>query len=309
MKKIIYICLQILFLSVVLNAADTVSAKYFPLAVGNKWVYLRGHSNGGSYTYWITVSQITKDTIINNKKYFFINSIPFTEMTNFWIRYDSTNGHLHDYAPSDPSCNHERMFYDLSVVVGDSCNNSYTPCTLSNYYCTQINDTAIFGFNSRVKTYYYSFSIHNGGSSSRHHFTKNIGYLYGYQGASSVYGQNHNTFDLRGFVINGLLYGDTTLTLVNTISTIVPEKYSLSQNYPNPFNPTTTIRYELPRAGVVRLAVYDVMGREIEMLVNERQAAGSYEATFDGSRFASGVYFYRLTAEGYSETKRMLMIK
>ncbi|MCX6162052.1 MAG: hypothetical protein NTV87_12075 [Ignavibacteriae bacterium] len=73
MKKIILFCLQILFLSVVLKAADTVSAKYFPLAVGNKWVYLNAYSMGGPYSYWITVSQISKDTLINNKKYFFIN--------------------------------------------------------------------------------------------------------------------------------------------------------------------------------------------------------------------------------------------
>ncbi|MCX6161953.1 MAG: hypothetical protein NTV87_11575 [Ignavibacteriae bacterium] len=59
----------------------------------------------------------------------------------------------------------------------------------------------------------------------------------------------------------------------------------------------------------MRLGVYDVMGREGDMLVNERQAAGSYEATFDGSGFASGVYFYRLTAEGFGETKRMTLIK
>jgi len=93
------------------------------------------------------------------------------------------------------------------------------------------------------------------------------------------------------------------------ISSEVPASYSLSQNYPNPFNPSTSIRYELPRAGVVRLAVYDVMGREVETLVNERQAAGSYEAVWDGTRFASGVYFYRLTAEGYGETRKMLLIR
>ncbi|MCX6160250.1 MAG: T9SS type A sorting domain-containing protein [Ignavibacteriae bacterium] len=95
---------------------------------------------------------------------------------------------------------------------------------------------------------------------------------------------------------------------VQNISTETPAGFSLQQNYPNPFNPVTRIRYDLPSAGVVRLAVYDVMGREVETLVNERQAAGSYEATFDGSRFASGVYFYRLT-EGFGETKRMTLIK
>ncbi|MCX6160444.1 MAG: T9SS type A sorting domain-containing protein [Ignavibacteriae bacterium] len=98
-------------------------------------------------------------------------------------------------------------------------------------------------------------------------------------------------------------------TGIQKISLEIPSSYSLSQNYPNPFNPSTTIRYDLPRAGVVKLAVYDIMGREVEILVNARQAAGSYEATFDGTRFASGVYFYRLTAEGYGETKRMTLIK
>ncbi|MCX6163125.1 MAG: T9SS type A sorting domain-containing protein [Ignavibacteriae bacterium] len=96
---------------------------------------------------------------------------------------------------------------------------------------------------------------------------------------------------------------------IQNISAETPSAYSLGQNYPNPFNPVTRIRYELPRAVVVRLAVYDVMGREVEMLVNERQTAGSYEAVWDGTRFASGVYFYRLTAEEYGETKRMLLVK
>jgi len=99
------------------------------------------------------------------------------------------------------------------------------------------------------------------------------------------------------------------LTDEQSISSEIPASYSLFQNYPNPFNPVTRIRYDLPRAGVVRLAVYDVMGREIESLVNERQAAGSYEAVWDGTRFASGVYFYRLTAEGYSETRKMILIR
>ncbi|MCX6160668.1 MAG: T9SS type A sorting domain-containing protein, partial [Ignavibacteriae bacterium] len=104
--------------------------------------------------------------------------------------------------------------------------------------------------------------------------------------------------------------GDITIyTGIKNISTETPSDFTLEQNYPNPFNPSTTIRSNLPRAGSVRLAVYDVMGREVETLVNKRQAAGSYEAVWDGTRFASGVYFYRLTAEGFRETKRMLMIR
>ncbi|MCX6160614.1 MAG: T9SS type A sorting domain-containing protein [Ignavibacteriae bacterium] len=115
-------------------------------------------------------------------------------------------------------------------------------------------------------------------------------------------------------LLNGktALYESFAHMFVNNIKVIsgeTPEGFSLSQNYPNPFNPSTKIRYELPRAGSVRLAVYDVIGREIEMLVNERQAAGSYEATFDGSRFASGVYFCSLKSGNFSETIKLLLIK
>ena len=125
----------------------------------------------------------------------------------------------------------------------------------------------------------------------------------------SVFFINNNTGFIAGY--DGIIMKTTNggSVFVNNNSGDVPNKFSLSQNYPNPFNPTTRIRYALPRAGVVRLAVYDVMGREVEMLVNERQAAGSYEAAWDGSRFASGVYFYRLTAEGFNETRKMILIR
>jgi hypothetical protein len=89
----------------------------------------------------------------------------------------------------------------------------------------------------------------------------------------------------------------------------IPERYSLSQNYPNPFNPTTVISYQLPAVSDVRLVVYDILGREVEVLVNGRKAAGMYGAEFDGSRFASGVYIYRLTAGPFVEFRKMMLIK
>ncbi|MCX6160445.1 MAG: YCF48-related protein [Ignavibacteriae bacterium] len=124
----------------------------------------------------------------------------------------------------------------------------------------------------------------------------------------SSYSANLNSVWLVGS--GGLVVSSLNINVgINKLTDIIGGSYYLLQNYPNPFNPVTRIRYALPRAGVVRLAVYDVMGREVEMLVNERQATGSYEAVWDGSRFASGVYFYRLTAEGFGETKRMTLIK
>ncbi len=85
--------------------------------------------------------------------------------------------------------------------------------------------------------------------------------------------------------------------------------YKLEQNYPNPFNPTTTIMFDAPRVGDVKIVVYDAMGREVQTLVNERMQPGTYETKFDGSMQNSGVYFYKLSAGDFTETKRMLMIK
>ncbi len=101
---------------------------------------------------------------------------------------------------------------------------------------------------------------------------------------------------------------------IQKIGKDVPEKYNLSQNYPNPFNPNTKIKFDLPHpseggAQAVKLVIYDLLGREISTLVNEKLSPGTYEADFDGSNFSSGVYFYRLKTDSYSETKRMMLVK
>jgi hypothetical protein len=88
-----------------------------------------------------------------------------------------------------------------------------------------------------------------------------------------------------------------------------PSAFALLQNYPNPFNPSTTIKFELPKTSMVRLSVYDLLGREVSVLVNERRDAGVHEVKFDGSNLASGVYFYRIRAGDYVGSKKMLVLK
>ncbi|MCX6157543.1 MAG: T9SS type A sorting domain-containing protein [Ignavibacteriae bacterium] len=99
------------------------------------------------------------------------------------------------------------------------------------------------------------------------------------------------------------------ITGIQNISTETPSKYSLSQNYPNPFNPTTNIKFSIVNTGDVKLVVYDIQGREVQTLVNESLKPGTYEAAFDASSLNSGVYFYKLETNGFTETKKMLMIK
>ena len=94
----------------------------------------------------------------------------------------------------------------------------------------------------------------------------------------------------------------------------LPDQYGLDQNAPNPFNPSTAIGYQLPEAGLVRLAIYNLLGQEVRLLVNERTEAGSFTAVWDGAdalgrRVASGVYLYRIKAGGFSASRRMLLLK
>ena len=108
--------------------------------------------------------------------------------------------------------------------------------------------------------------------------------------------------------------GNYLTPLVNTVSSLIPDKFSLSQNYPNPFNPVTKIKFDIPQGAGgetqdVKLIIYDALGKELQVLVNERLNAGSYEVEFKGNDFASGVYFYKLKAGSFVETKRMILLK
>jgi hypothetical protein len=103
---------------------------------------------------------------------------------------------------------------------------------------------------------------------------------------------------------------------INQIGTTVPSEYRLSQNYPNPFNPVTKIRFDIASAKqaslLVTLKVYDIMGREVQTLVNESLQPGTYETTFDGSLLGgltSGVYFYKLNIGDFKSVKKMVMLK
>jgi hypothetical protein len=118
---------------------------------------------------------------------------------------------------------------------------------------------------------------------------------------------------LRGAnsIIESGFLADTLLRFWNSISEggEIPSEYVLRQNYPNPFNPSTTIKFELPRTSQVNLAVYDILGRQVSVLVNEKRDAGVHEVRFDGSNLASGVYFYRIQAGDFVQTRKLLLLR
>lgn len=125
------------------------------------------------------------------------------------------------------------------------------------------------------------------------------------------FGMNHSfiLYDAPGgFLEFENMFGVFT-TSVKQIDDMTPSAFELEQNYPNPFNPSTTIRYNLPQAGFVNLKIYNALGQEVALLVNQEQVSGVYEATFDATNLSSGIYFYRLESAGFVSTKKMMLVK
>jgi len=166
----------------------------------------------------------------------------------------------------------------------------------------------IFFLNSltgyAIGNYKYVFRTSNGGNNwtiqtpdtSALCGIKSISFINPYTGwLAGNYGKVYNTTN------GGSTFANNTTEIVNN--------YNLCQNYPNPFNPMCNVQFTMCNAGNVKIVVYDVMGREVQTLVDERLSAGTYEVKFDGSGLTSGVYFYRMTTDGFAETRKMLLIK
>jgi hypothetical protein len=98
-------------------------------------------------------------------------------------------------------------------------------------------------------------------------------------------------------------------TGIGNAITLTPDKYELAQNYPNPFNPTTKINFSIAKQGFVSLKIFDITGREVAKLVNQVMPQGVYSFDFNGAEFSSGVYFYRIEANQFIETRRMVLVK
>jgi hypothetical protein len=89
----------------------------------------------------------------------------------------------------------------------------------------------------------------------------------------------------------------------------IPQEYQLSQNYPNPFNPSTTIEYYLPEQSNVKIIIYDVLGNQLEVLFSGENSAGTHSLNWNADSYASGIYFYRMQAENFTQVKKMLLMK
>ena len=132
-------------------------------------------------------------------------------------------------------------------------------------------------------------------------------YVAGFLGGSPE--PTHNVMCDMACVKFGFGVPAANLTSVTNLESAIPNSFSLYQNYPNPFNPSTTIRFDVSQASNVKIAVYDLLGREVLAPVNEFKNPGSYEVTFSLNSLASGVYFYKMTAGNYTDIRKMTFTK
>jgi len=131
---------------------------------------------------------------------------------------------------------------------------------------------------------------------------------------SDPWGQNVNRFrvfnDTFAYSVGTKVYKFSRLTTsVEPSSSIIPDKFIMSQNYPNPFNPTTRITYSIPQNNFVTLKIYNTSGSEVQTLINKQQIAGSYTVNFDAFGLPSGIYYYKINAGSFTETRKMVLIK
>lgn len=105
----------------------------------------------------------------------------------------------------------------------------------------------------------------------------------------------------------------TTFDIITSVEQIeddlLPTEFRLEQNYPNPFNPSTTIQFAVPKASQVTITIYDVLGRRVATLVDEKYQPGTYKVTFEADELASGVYIYRIQTEGFVQSRKLMLLK
>lgn len=284
--------------------------------VGGKWsLYQTNSAGGGWYEITPALPQTGLETGFNNVFTVFGTRIWFG--TNSGRIYYSTNSGSNFSAqnlgvPSDSAMAICFNGPGLGLASANSklftTTNAGINWTLISIPGTQLI-SGIAGYSlkwyvARGKDIYYST---NQGVSWTLQYTAPGSANYSQLISSRIAGSG--SIALFGIRSNGGISKLLTLTSVHSVNAEIPAKYDLSQNYPNPFNPRTVISFQLPAVSDAVLKVYDVTGKEAATLVNERLQPGTYETTFDGTGLNSGVYFYKLITNSFTETKKMLLIK
>jgi len=281
---------------------------YYPLSIGNKWVYDEVTVVQDPYPNVysrILIKEVLGDTIApNGKHYYKVNDETIWE-SSVLERVDSIDGGVYRYYEDSSLAENEYLAYDLLAEIGDTI--SSFRMGFNTVMFTTMYEEGMFGKwgITKPKKVFLEYTLHPPIFS----LTQDVGLdsIYSY----FDFGNTWTT--LKGCIIDGVIYGDTTTVGVNDDETPIATTFKLEQNYPNPFNPSTRIQYAIGSRQFVTLKVYDVLGNEIATLVNEELPAGEYEVEFNTSSInhhpSSGIYFYELKSGNFVETKKMVLIR
>jgi hypothetical protein len=278
-------------------------ADAFPLEVGNKWTYSFSNNRAGDgwkylqedkgiAVYQIVASRVSVDSTL----WLIIRQRDFTQ-------YDWYSGMLQSTASMHDSVSFEIVelpsgAHELYVPINDE-NSDVFPFwrlwqdTTRFHRYIPIDTTGIASVNNLYP--FLPNTLRNLTFQRNMGVTSSSGYkLWG--GAS---GSVHWNYVLQSNIVNG----------DDDVRNARPAQFSLSQNYPNPFNSSTIIRFDVPVTSFVTLGVFDLLGKEVAVLVNEEVKAGGHERTFDGRGLASGVYLYRIQAGSVVQTKKLILLR
>jgi hypothetical protein len=226
------------------------------------------------------VQAISPYNLNNNSRYVFLNWSDEGDTTHSIVL--STNTTL--------TANYKTQFkFILSSSVGNSFGGN-------DYY----DSAQVFNFGVLSKMYYYNGQMYK--------FTGWNGLGVGsYTSPDSTGNDTTVTWSMNNTIVEVARW--ILVTGIRQISSEIPKEFKLYYAYPNPYNPATNIQFSLPKNTDVKLEVFDITGRRISELINKHMEAGTYKTTFEASMFASGVYFYRLTADGFTDIKKMVLLK
>jgi hypothetical protein len=286
------------FLTVVLVASlQTLSVaqtpdSFFPTHVGNLWQY------HGAVSLWQDWS-ILQDSIASDGYRYLYVRFSRTGEQYWWYRLDSVFS-VYRFPPT-----WDDTLYRLASDFSDVWLRSSGP---TFPYYSWVYDTlhsVVFGRAVTIKVIRSGpFHPDSGGNSfyfTEQHLASGFGVIYHWEEPGNV-----------AFLSGCIVAGDTFGTIVSVRSNEglpIPAHATLHQNYPNPFNPSTTIEYEVAKRGMVRLSVFDLVGRQVVLLAEGIHEQGSYRVRFDGSGLASGVYLYRIETQVSAHTRRMVLVR
>ncbi len=189
--------------------------------------------------------------------------------------------------------------------------NEITPVELSSFSASVVNSEIILNWTTASETNNQGFDIEH--SFDNQKFSK-IGFVPGFgtttEAKSYSFSISDATAGVHYYRLKQIDFDGTfKYSEIVAVEVKIPGTYSLFQNYPNPFNPSTTINYAIPSSEFVTLKVYDILGNEVAALVNEQRPVGSYEVEFNAAGLASGIYYYKIQAGSFVETKKMILMK